>query len=222
MLAQDAIDTEVLRLRVAKIKDIGIRKPTVYILKDLQFIGFNPKKKENRELKRYSYTKVVHIANTVLGKNVLEGTQSEIIQPYPNNNTTLLVVPSNWNRELPEELQPLRDQLSYIQFHVLLYPTMDDKELKEYIPHVMAERIFARQQAINRLSEDHLLVMLNVHAHSSHAGLKFTPSNYPDAFLDLDFEDHYKGKKSSKKTSKKTSKNVRSKKTKTKIGRAHV
>lgn len=109
--------TQRFRSDIVTLEDL--KNPYVYILRSHKFYGKEPDtgvSLNEWELKEYSYEDVKQeVMNTL-------GLSSAFMENAITENTTLLIVPDDWDRKLPKEIQHLSKHLIYLPFSYILHP----------------------------------------------------------------------------------------------------
>lgn len=198
------------------------------------------------ELRRYSYPEVVEIVAFALGtgtdtskiKDIKEAfdyrkdsatlpnetkwktmaTEGyKYISPTIDHDTTVIVVPSRWNRKLDASYAPYINQLSYLPFHIPLHHTIDDiKTLKKLIPPAKALELMYNNALIKRLNNDKLLILMSGGSGgggvTGESGLVWTEDNIPDEVKGISFKSSSRRRKSSKRHKKRKSSKKKKKK----------
>ena len=108
----------------------------VYILTTHNFYGKDP------DLRQFSYDEVKKAVMDTL--NISAG----FVENAITENTTLLIVPDDWDRKLPKEVQHLAKHLIYLPFSYILHPdvTSPSKMLELMAPPDSAYYIMLKEQ----------------------------------------------------------------------------
>lgn len=152
------VEDKVLRLQVVE-NDIAYanKRPSIYVVPGT-YVAYEDD--NSNDLIRLSMTEVIERVAEVLGKS--SGGDAEkgykFISPEINADTTVLIVPSRWDRRLDERYAPYVDQLAYIPFFLVHHHGLKDKKkLKKRMPPVHALRILHDNAVIKKLSAEQLI-----------------------------------------------------------------
>ncbi len=117
----------------------------VVILTTKRFFGYDESQKSNKEpygkLREYAYDEVKQIVLDTFQNNVF-------IDSVITANTTLLIVPDDWDRALPQSAKRYSQNLMYIPFSYVLHPkAITPNEIAHFTaPHDAPYRILEKEQ----------------------------------------------------------------------------
>ena len=149
------VEDKVLRLQVVENSNAyGDKRPSIYVVPGT-YVAYEDD--DSNDLVRLSMTEVIERVAEVLGDGHAEDGYM-YISPEINADTTVLIVPSRWDRRLDERYEKYVNQLAYIPFFLVHHHKLTNKKkLKKRMPPVHALRILHDNAVIKKLSAEQLI-----------------------------------------------------------------